>query len=61
VLALGVALAAVTTAAVPRWLGWSGLVLALAQFTPVGFLASMLFLLWALVAGLVLAVRPATE
>lgn len=61
VLTVGIALAAVTTPAVPHWIGWSGLGLALAQFTPVGFFASMLFLLWAMVAGLVLAARPTTE
>lgn len=57
VLVLGIALAAATTTAVPRWLAGSGLVLALAQFTPVGFLASLLFLVWMLVAGLVLIRR----
>lgn len=57
VLVLGIVVAALTTPAVPQWLAWSGLVLALAQFTPVGFLASMLFLVWMLVAGVVLMRR----
>jgi hypothetical protein len=43
----------------PGWLVWSAVVLAVAEFTPVGFLAGMLMLLWFLVAGIALAVRPA--
>jgi hypothetical protein len=57
-LLLGVAAAAIGYRALPRWLGWTALVLAAAQWTPWAFLASMVFLLWAAVAGLTLAVRP---
>jgi hypothetical protein len=35
-----------------------GLLLSIAQMTSYGFIASLLFLLWAAVAGIVLAVRP---
>lgn len=60
VLMLGLALAGITTHAVPTWLGWSALVLAAAQFASGawGFWASNLALLWMLVAGLVLSRRP---
>lgn len=54
-LVLGMALAG---RALPVWLVWSAVVLAVAQFTPVGFLAGMLMLLWFLVAGITLALKP---
>jgi hypothetical protein len=47
--------------AFPRWLAWSGLLLAVVQLWPVelvAFLASLVFLFWVAVAGVVLAVRP---
>lgn len=53
---LGIALAG---RALPVWLVGSAVVLAAAQFTPVGFLAGMLMLLWFLVAGVTLALKPA--
>jgi len=45
--------------ALPGWLVWSAVVLVVAQFTPVGFLASLVMLLWFLVAGIALAFKPA--
>jgi hypothetical protein len=56
-LMLGLFAAGVVTTAVPRWLGWSALVLAIAAVTPFGFQASMLFLLWTAVAGIALTVH----
>jgi hypothetical protein len=44
--------------ALPAWLVWSAVVLAVAQFTPVGFLAGMVMLLWFVAAGVTLATRP---
>jgi hypothetical protein len=60
---VGVALAGIVGDAVPRWVGWTALVLGVGiLMPPVGFFASMLTLLWALVAGPVLALRrPATD
>jgi hypothetical protein len=61
---LGIAAAAIGYRALPRWLGWAALVLAAAEWSPWGFLASMVFLVWAAVAGVTLAVRgrrPATR
>lgn len=43
----------------PRWLTWPAVAIGLLQLTPVGFLASLLFLAWIAVAGVLLAVRPA--
>ena len=59
VLLLAVFVASSTTHAVPQWLGWPAVVIAVAALPvfPVGFLASMVFLLWCLVAGVTLAVR----
>jgi hypothetical protein len=56
---IALAAASVTTRCVPLWLGLSGLVLGLAQLTPVGFLASLITLPWAIAAGVSLARRPA--
>lgn len=43
---------------VPRWLAWPAIVLGLLQLTPLGFVASLAFLLWAAAAGVVLTLRP---
>jgi hypothetical protein len=62
VLLIGVGLAGIVGDAVPRWIAWSAVLLALAHLTPFGFLASLLTLPWALAAGLTLALRrPATD
>lgn len=59
---IGVALAGIAGDAVPRWIAWSALVLALAHLTPFGFLASLLALPWAVAAGLAVALRqPSTD
>lgn len=58
VLLLGVAAAGLSSRAVPSWVGWSALVLAVLHETPFGFLGSMLFLLWAAVVGIVFTIRP---
>jgi hypothetical protein len=57
---LGLAVAGIAYRALPLALAWPGLVIALAQFAPSpwGFYASLAFLLWVAVAGIVLAVRP---
>ena len=55
---LGVALAAIVGNAVPRWIGWTALVLGIGiLLPPVGFFASMLALLWSIAAGVALTVR----
>jgi hypothetical protein len=53
---LGVAAAGIVYRAVPRWMAWSGLVIGLGQFSPWGFLASLVFLLWVAAAGVALSV-----
>jgi hypothetical protein len=56
---LGVVVAAATRT-LPRWTGWSALVLAVGQFAPPpwGFFAAMLTLVWAVAVGIALAVGP---
>jgi hypothetical protein len=49
--------AGVFSRALPPWLAWPAVVPGIAQLTQFGFLASMLGLLWAAVAGTVLPVR----
>jgi hypothetical protein len=60
-LLLAVAAASLTVNAVPRWLGWAALVLVVGLVTPAGFFAGLLFLLWSVLAGITLAVRPLPE
>jgi hypothetical protein len=57
-LLVGIAAAGIGWRAVPRWLTWTGLVLAAALFTPWSFIATLVFLLWTAAAGVALAVRP---
>ena len=54
VLLLGIAAAGILARALPRWLGWTALVLAVMHFTPFGFLAFLLFYVWAVAAGIAL-------
>jgi hypothetical protein len=51
---IAVAGAGIFAAAMPRWLAWSALVLAILQLLPdqVGFLASLVILAWAATAGI---------
>lgn len=57
---LGVAVAGIAYRAVPRWLAWTGVVLAVGLLapSPFGFLASMVLLLWVAAAGIGCAMRP---
>jgi len=55
---LGVAVAGTLADALPRWVAWTALVLAVAHLTPFGFLASLLLLPWALAVGITLTIRP---
>ena len=45
--------------ALPRWLGWVAIIVGLVVFTPAGFFASVLCVLWILVASIVLYLRGA--
>ena len=57
---MATAVAGIAYRAVPRWLAWAGLALAVAPFlpSPLGFFGSLVFLLWVAAAGVALAVRP---
>jgi hypothetical protein len=59
VLLLSVSLAAVLGGILPRWLGWIGIVIAIVQITPIGFFATLAFLLWTITVSILLLVRPA--
>ena len=56
-------LASVRGAALPAWLGWSAMVIAVAVFTPLGFFAFLASILWIVVTGIVLSTSgsPATR
>ena len=58
VLLLAVAAAGITGRAFPGWLAWPALAFAILEVTPFGFLASLLVLLWAAVAGILMTMRP---
>jgi hypothetical protein len=47
-------LLSIRTGALPRWLGWAALVIAVAIFTPVGFVAFLASVAWVLVVSIVL-------
>jgi hypothetical protein len=55
---LAVATAGIAGHAFPRWLALPALALAIVYLTPFGYFASLLFLPWAAVTGIVMAVRP---
>jgi len=59
ILLLAVALAGILARALPRWLAWPALVIGILELTPIGFFASLAFLLWAAVAGIAMFLRPA--
>jgi hypothetical protein len=54
---LGGSLAAIRSTVLPTWLGWAGVVLFVAQFTPAGFFAALLALIWIIVVSVLLYVR----
>jgi hypothetical protein len=41
----------------PRWLAWIGIVIAIANFTPLGFIGFMGFLIWVLIVSITLYLR----
>jgi hypothetical protein len=51
---LGAGISAVRTAALPKWLGWAAIVLAVLSVTPVGFFAFLLMGLWSLIVSVLL-------
>jgi hypothetical protein len=51
---LAAGISAVRHGALPGWLGWSAIVLGVATYTPAGFFAFLLGLVWVLAASLVL-------
>lgn len=57
-LLLAAGVAGLATRAIPRTLAWPAVGLAVLQLTPIGFLASLLFMLWAAATGIVMTVRP---
>ena len=61
ILLLAVALAGILTHAFPRWLAWTALIIGLLQLTPISFLASLAFLLWAAGAGIAMSLRPVVD
>jgi hypothetical protein len=60
-LVLGGSLAAIRSTLLPTWLGWVGVVLFVLQFTPVGFFAALLALIWIIVVSVLLYLQGDTE
>lgn len=60
---LGVTLAGLAVRALPRWVGWTALVLAAGLLVPglIGFFTSMLVWIWAVATGVAVARHPADE
>jgi hypothetical protein len=57
---LATGISAVRHGALPSWLAWSAIVLGVATYTPAGFFAFLLGLLWVLVASIVLTMGTRT-
>lgn len=50
-------IAIVRTGALPKWLGWVAIVIAIASFTPVGFFGFLVGLLWILIVSILGVLR----
>jgi hypothetical protein len=61
ILLIGAAAAMIPHRGALRWLGWIALVAGVLVFTPLGFLALILALLWIIATGIVLAGWPPTK
>lgn len=59
ILLIALALAGILARALPRWLAWPALAIGILELTPIGFFASLAFLLWATITGITMALRPA--
>jgi ABC-type nitrate/sulfonate/bicarbonate transport system permease component len=57
---IGAGASIVATAALPKWVGWVAVVLAIAALTPVGFFAFLALGLWILIVSALLFRRRAT-
>jgi len=62
-LVLAGSLIAIRSRLLPAWLGWTGIAIAIAMFTPVGFFAACLAGVWIVAASLLLFARgePSTD
>ncbi|MGH2976076.1 MAG: hypothetical protein ACRDLL_14595 [Solirubrobacterales bacterium] len=60
IMLLGAAGATLTTGALPRWLGWVGLIIAILFFTPIGFLAFALSGVWIVIVSIVMSRQSVT-
>jgi hypothetical protein len=57
IMLLGAAGATLKVGVLPRWLGWTALVIAIAGFTPAGFIAFGLAGIWIIIASILLSQR----
>jgi hypothetical protein len=57
----GASIAAIRTKVFPVWLAWIGILLAVVAFTPVGFIAALVSLLWILILSILLFVREGKQ
>jgi hypothetical protein len=60
IMLLGAAGATLTAGALPKWLGWVAVILAILFFTPIGFLAFGLSGIWIVIVSIVMSRRTAT-
>jgi hypothetical protein len=59
ILLLAAGIATVLSPVLPRWLGWVSIVLGVLNLTPLGFIGSLLAVVWVLVVSILLARAPA--
>jgi len=58
---LAASIAAIRTKVFPAWLAWIGILLAIVAFTPIGFIAALVSLLWFVIVSILLFVRESKE
>jgi hypothetical protein len=52
-LLMATSIAVIRSGVLPKWLGWVGIVIAIASFTPIGFYLFLVGLLWILVVSII--------
>src|SRR5262249_35843208 len=60
VFALSIGLAIIASGALPKWLGWVMVVIGIVGFTPVGFFAFFLVLIWSVIVAILIFRRLGT-
>ena len=61
VFSLTIGLAILSTAALPKWLGWIAIVVGVVGFTPVGFFGFFVIMIWAVIVSILVFRQSGTD